>query len=170
MSSFNGFTDADVGVTKVMVLDRGEGVVMFVGMHVVQNLPRIGVMLNEPAGLNNGTIGGHQYFKCEESHGVLVDPSKVKNISKEMTFAKASPAATTAPSATMPASVAKTVAVAAVTVGIIADDGTTGVDFNMPAFNGFSPADVGVTKVMVFDRGEGVVMFVGMHATQNQAL
>lgn len=43
---------------------------------------RCGVELDEPVGLNNGTVGGHTYFTAQPNHGVLVDPRKVLKIKK----------------------------------------------------------------------------------------
>jgi dynactin complex subunit len=31
----------------------------------------------QPVGKNNGKIGGHEYFKCDKNHGLLVLPVKV---------------------------------------------------------------------------------------------
>ena len=54
------------------------GVLQFFGNHKVKNIPRCGVELDQPVGKNNGTVGGHVYFKCADNHGVLVGPRKVK--------------------------------------------------------------------------------------------
>ena len=54
------------------------GVLRFFGDHKVKNIPRCGVELDQPVGKNNGTVGGHVYFKCADNHGVLVGPRKVK--------------------------------------------------------------------------------------------
>ena len=34
--------------------------------------------MNKPKGKHNGTIGGHEYFKCAEGHGLLTEPQKVR--------------------------------------------------------------------------------------------
>lgn len=62
---------------RVYVEKRGRGAVLFAGMHQKNDEPRYGIRLDEPAGKNDGTVDGHQYFKCEPSHGVLVKPDKV---------------------------------------------------------------------------------------------
>ena len=56
----------------------GEGVIRFIGIHAEKRGQRVGVEFNRPIGRNNGTIGGHTYFTCPDSHGVLVVPSKVQ--------------------------------------------------------------------------------------------
>ena len=53
------------------------GVLRFYGRHATKNIPRCGGELGEPVGKNDGTVGGHTYFKCADSRGVLVAPSKV---------------------------------------------------------------------------------------------
>jgi len=77
---YGGFTKADESVTWVTVPGRGEGLVMFVGVHHVDLTPRVGVNLNTPKGLNNGTIRDHYYFTAPDKHGVLTDPVKVIRI------------------------------------------------------------------------------------------
>lgn len=60
------------------------GTVRFVGDHKQKGGMRYGVELDEPLGLNDGTIGGDKYFACSKPaptdgrhYGVLVAPSKV---------------------------------------------------------------------------------------------
>jgi hypothetical protein len=75
----------DVGGAEVLqvghrctVKDRGAGVVRFVG-RVKQSL-RIGVVLDTPTGLNNGTFGGTRYFECPDGHGVFAKPENVQPV------------------------------------------------------------------------------------------
>ena len=69
----NIFVPSHVG-RRVEVDGFGTGVIMFVGLHVVNGLPRIGVVLDLPVGINDGTINGHLYFSCQKLHGILADP------------------------------------------------------------------------------------------------
>ena len=55
-----------------------KGRLRFVGTHKQHNTPRIGVEFDEPAGKNDGTVGGHAYFSCLPGHGVLCVPNKVQ--------------------------------------------------------------------------------------------
>ena len=52
------------------------GKLAYFGPHHKDGLMRIGVILDNPVGLNNGTIGDekHKYFTCTPKHGILVDP------------------------------------------------------------------------------------------------
>jgi len=62
---------------RVRVSNKAIGVVMFAGMHKKDGSPRYGVGLDFADGKNNGSVGGHTYFSCEPSHGVLVKPDRV---------------------------------------------------------------------------------------------
>lgn len=53
------------------------GTLRFYGNHHVKQTVRCGVELDEPIGLNNGTVHGKKYFECAAKHGVLCNPSKV---------------------------------------------------------------------------------------------
>lgn len=64
--------------SKVIVEGMGAGTLMFYGLHHKKSSPRCGVELDEANGKNNGTVGGHTYFTCEDKHGCLVDPGKVE--------------------------------------------------------------------------------------------
>ena len=70
-------SEADVGA-RVKVAGYGTGTLRFFGMHRTKILPRCGVELDTPTGLNDGTVAGQYYFDSPAKHGVLVDPSKVK--------------------------------------------------------------------------------------------
>ena len=70
----NKFVSEHIG-RRVEIDGYGEGVITFVGLHVVNCLPRIGVDLDLPVGINDGTVGGHVYFTCKKLHGILTDPS-----------------------------------------------------------------------------------------------
>ena len=66
------------------------GTIRFLGKHVESGKPRVGVELDAPAGKNDGTVKGHQYFQCPAKHGVLTVPRKLARI------ADRSPTATSA--------------------------------------------------------------------------
>ena len=59
------------------------GTLVFYGDHNSKPGKRCGVILDDPVGRNNGTIGGHKYFDCEDKKGILVAPYKVKIIGKD---------------------------------------------------------------------------------------
>uniref|UniRef100_A0A8C5MA86 Kinesin family member 13B n=1 Tax=Leptobrachium leishanense TaxID=445787 RepID=A0A8C5MA86_9ANUR len=54
------------------------GIVKYVGPADFQDGVWVGVELDLPAGKNDGSVGGKQYFKCNPGYGVLVRPNKVK--------------------------------------------------------------------------------------------
>ena len=56
----------------------GTGTVRFVGYHHVKGDPQVGVELDNPVGMNNGTIGRYTYFECPEDHGLLLSPRQIE--------------------------------------------------------------------------------------------
>lgn len=56
------------------------GTVAFVGMHHIENKPRLGVVLDDPVGRNNGVVKDFKYFDCPGGggYGVLVHPKKAE--------------------------------------------------------------------------------------------
>lgn len=62
---------------RVEVSGYGKGKMVFYGPHKTRPGPRCGVVLDEPNGKNDGTVGGHTYFTCEMNHGLLCAPTKV---------------------------------------------------------------------------------------------
>ncbi|XP_040204036.1 kinesin-like protein KIF13B [Rana temporaria] len=54
------------------------GIVRYVGSVDFQAGTWVGVELDLPAGKNDGSVGGKQYFKCNPGYGVLVRPNRVK--------------------------------------------------------------------------------------------
>lgn len=63
--------------SRVQVKGIGKGFVKFIGAHKSKKTMRIGVRLDEPNGKNDGSVDGHQYFKCPPNRGVLTVPDKV---------------------------------------------------------------------------------------------
>lgn len=59
------------------------GTLVFYGDHNSKPGKRCGIILDEAIGRNNGTIGGHKYFECEDKKGILVAPYKVKIMNDE---------------------------------------------------------------------------------------
>jgi hypothetical protein len=50
----------------------GWGTLHYFGLHATKPGYRCGVALDEGKGLNNGTVDGFWYFRCEPGHGLLV--------------------------------------------------------------------------------------------------
>ena len=73
----SSFTSESIG--KRVIVDGYDsiGTIAFVGNHHIDNNPRIGIILDNKVGRNNGTIKGNQYFECDAGYGVLVVPYKV---------------------------------------------------------------------------------------------
>ena len=76
---FNGFSESDLNST-VEIDGYGEGIIRFIGLHMVEQTERIGIELDTPTGKNNGTVRGQLYFVCPEKHGLLCDPRKVSRM------------------------------------------------------------------------------------------
>ena len=57
----------------------GMGCVRFIGQ--IKGKVRIGIELDKPIGLNNGTVFGKQFFKCAPKHGVFLLPDVVRSVS-----------------------------------------------------------------------------------------
>lgn len=66
-----------VGARVAVAGYEGEGTMLFYGNHQSKKGKRVGVRLDLAVGNNNGTVGGHKYFRCDAGHGVLVSPKKV---------------------------------------------------------------------------------------------
>lgn len=57
------------------------GIIAFVGdVEEIPGLkgPWVGVVLDEPLGKNDGSVGGKRYFACEAKKGVFVRPDRVE--------------------------------------------------------------------------------------------
>ena len=70
-------TQSDIGARVRVRGIAAAGVLKSFGQHHLRNEPVCGVALDAADGLNDGTLGGHTYFKCPAMHGVLVHPSRV---------------------------------------------------------------------------------------------
>ena len=71
------FNQDSVGKRVIVDGYESNGTIAFVGPHHVDTHTRVGVVLDTKIGLNDGTVKGHQYFECENGHGVIVVPYKV---------------------------------------------------------------------------------------------
>ncbi|XP_036405326.1 kinesin-like protein KIF13B isoform X2 [Megalops cyprinoides] len=61
----------------VMVGTNKSGMVRYVGPADFAEGVWVGVELDTPAGKNDGSVGGRQYFHCNPGYGVLVRPNRV---------------------------------------------------------------------------------------------
>ena len=59
------------------------GTLVFYGDNNSKPGKRCGIILDDAIWRNNGTIGGHKYFECEDKKGILVAPYKVKLMEKD---------------------------------------------------------------------------------------
>ena len=67
-----------VGERCIMLNDNHRGEVLYVGR--VSDLGQgyyVGVKLDEPFGMNDGSIKGVKYFECPSKYGIFLRPSKV---------------------------------------------------------------------------------------------
>lgn len=76
MVTIAGFRTSDVG-KACSIIGVGSGIIRFVGLHAEDQTPRVGVEMNKPKGINDGTVKGNKYFECKDGFGVLTHPSKV---------------------------------------------------------------------------------------------
>jgi len=77
---YQSYDDIRVGDRVTVSRYQGAGVVRFVGVINTERThgkARVGVELDVPKGKHNGTVGGHQYFKCAAKHGLLVPRGRV---------------------------------------------------------------------------------------------
>ncbi|KAL4145869.1 hypothetical protein PRNP1_012101 [Phytophthora ramorum] len=63
--------------SKVCILGKHSGVVMFTGNVHYAKGEFVGVALSSPVGKNDGSIKGVRYFECSPSHGLMVRPNDV---------------------------------------------------------------------------------------------
>ncbi|XP_062912548.1 kinesin-like protein KIF13B [Mobula hypostoma] len=65
----------------VLVGTNKTGTVRYIGPTEFADGIWIGIELDVPAGKNDGSVGGKQYFRCNPGYGVLVRPSRVTRAS-----------------------------------------------------------------------------------------
>ncbi|XP_034231656.1 dynactin subunit 1 isoform X2 [Thrips palmi] len=63
---------------KVLVQDRGNGTIAYVGSTLFAAGKWFGVILEEAKGKNNGTVQGKEYFKCGENFGAFVRQTQLQ--------------------------------------------------------------------------------------------
>ncbi|KAF7279198.1 hypothetical protein GWI33_007604 [Rhynchophorus ferrugineus] len=69
---------------KVEVSSKGvQGVIAYIGKTNFATGKWIGLILDEPKGKNDGTVQGHEYFKCEENHGMFVRETQIQPLDDE---------------------------------------------------------------------------------------
>jgi hypothetical protein len=72
---------------------EGLGTVRFAGKHHESGAARYGVEMDNPVGLNNGSVKGHVYFTCKPKYGVLSTVAKVKRAASDSAFTIGGPGA-----------------------------------------------------------------------------
>lgn len=76
------FSDEHIGQRVIVQGYNSIGILRFVGKHAKHDDFRCGVEFDDAVGRNNGTVNGHKYFECNDSHGVLVVPYKVSLVNE----------------------------------------------------------------------------------------
>lgn len=71
---------SDPPLGAIVEIPVGRGVVRFCGSTSFSAGKWVGIVLDDPKGKNDGTVGGIAYFTCKMGYGVFVRPSQVKAI------------------------------------------------------------------------------------------
>lgn len=64
--------------SRVVVDKVYKGVIKYIGKVGTSRREKLGIELETPSGLNNGSYSGKRYFICKPRHGVFRDRSEVK--------------------------------------------------------------------------------------------
>lgn len=80
IATFDPFSGHRLGDRVIINGYDTVGTVAFVGMHHIENKPRLGVVLDDPVGRNNGVVKEFKYFDCPggEGYGLLIHPKKAE--------------------------------------------------------------------------------------------
>lgn len=81
MTANGEMTEITVGARCILPPSTARrGTVAYVGLipEIPGAGPWIGVKLDEPAGKNDGSVGGHRYFDCDPHFGIFVRPDRVE--------------------------------------------------------------------------------------------
>mmetsp|Transcript_122767 Transcript_122767/g.191659 ORF Transcript_122767/g.191659 Transcript_122767/m.191659 type:complete len:333 (-) Transcript_122767:142-1140(-) len=70
--------DLSVGDVVLALNGKSKGIVRFLGRVRFSDGIFVGVELDLPGGMNDGSVRGHRYFACEPHHGIFVRPHAVQ--------------------------------------------------------------------------------------------
>lgn len=78
-SSLSDSGDMEVG-DRVIVAGQRKGTIRYIGETQFAPGTWFGIELDRPAGKNNGTVNGEQYFTCKAKHGVFAPLSRIQKL------------------------------------------------------------------------------------------